>query len=221
MSSSRSIWGRIRNTLLQFLDQFFMIMNLPTFTSSLNGRMRRLRTLYYRDHTLTIDDGQIRDVLRGHVDKKYRSFYERLLSVEREVYLVTGRMQYTKTPDDLLHQTQQLTDRIVKLVEQLQNTEHLLKTYRDPSAPQAHIAYQRRQLLQTQIEESLYIHATIPSRIMGLRDVQEERDIERLLERINRLTLQLEDIEDSYAEIEQYGAEPSLEAARLRNLDEE
>ena len=160
-------------------------------------------------------------MLRGHVDKKYRSFYERVLSVEREVYLVTGRMQYTKTPDELLHQTQQLTDRIVKLIEQLQDTEHLLKTYRDPSAPQAHIAYQRRQLLQTRIEEVLAIHATIPTRIMGLKDVQEEREIERLAERIQRLTLPLEDIEESYSEFEQYGDEPSLEAARLRNLDEE
>jgi hypothetical protein len=221
MSSSRSIWGRIRDTLLQFLDQFFMIMNLPTFTSSLQGRMRRLRGLYYRDHTLTIDDGRIRDVLRGHVDKKYRSYYERLLSVEREVYLVTGRMQYTQTPDDLLNQTQQLTDRIVKLIEQLQDAEQLLKIYRDPSAPQAHIAYQRRQLLQARIDEALHIHFTIPTAITGLKDVQEEREMVRLGERIQRLTLQLEDIEESYGEIEQYGAEPTLVAARLRNLDEE
>lgn len=221
MSSSRSLWGRIRDTLLQFLDQFFMIMNLPTFTSSLRGRMRRLRVLYYRDHQLTMDDGRVRDVLRGHVGKKYRSYYERLLSVEREVYLVTGRMQHTQTPDDLLHQTQQLTDKIVKLIDQLQDAEKLLNSYREPSSPQAHIAYQRRQLLQTRIEDALNIHMTIPARVTGLKDVHEERDIERLVERINRLTLQLEDIEESYTEIEQYGSEASLEAARLRNLDEE
>jgi DNA repair exonuclease SbcCD ATPase subunit len=143
------------------------------------------------------------------------------MSVEREVYLVTGQLQYTQTPDDLLHQAQQLTDRIVKLIEQLQDTEHLLKTYRDPSAPQSHIVYQRRQLLQTRVDEALTIHSTIPTHLMGLKDVQEAREIERLTERIQRLTLQLEDIEKSYTEIDHYRAEPSLEAARLRNLDEE
>ncbi|MCB9436150.1 MAG: hypothetical protein H6673_04045 [Anaerolineales bacterium] len=200
----RSVWHRIRSALLNFLDQLFMIFNLPTLTSDLEGRLRRLRRLYYHNPTLTVEHGRIRDILHGHVEKRYRAYYERLLSVERIVYQTSHQLPRGTQADELLYQTQQLGDRIAALIDEYQVVEQSLAQFRDPSSPVAHQLYARRENLREQLETNLARQAAIPAHLESLYTTRTQRQAARLTGRLENLTDFLNDVESAYAELDAF-----------------
>lgn len=200
----RNFWHRLRLALLNLLDQLFMILNLPTITSDLEGRLRRLRRLYYQNPTLTIEHGRVRDILHGHVEKRYRAYYERLLSVERIIYQTSRQLPRGTQADELLYQTQRLGDRIAYLIDEYQMIEQSLHQFRDPSSPVAHQLYARRERLHEQIEAGLARQATIPIHLESLNSTRAERQTARLSGRLENLTDFLNDVESAYAELDAF-----------------
>ncbi len=180
---------RIRLRLLHVLDQLFMILNLPTFTSSLDGRLRKLRRLYYQNPKISIQAGQVRDILHGHVGQRYRPYYEQLMAGERRVYQYTRNLPRGMRGDELLCQTQQLGERIAILIEDVQAVPHLSED---------------QQRLQKRVEEALLIQATIVEQLVSLDAAQADRQVDRAAQRIQRLTNFLGDVEATYAELDEY-----------------
>lgn len=197
-----SFWQKLRYRILTVLDQIFMILNLPTFTSDLEGRMRRLRHIYYHNPKATVVHGQVRDILHGHVDKPYRAYYERLLSVERLVYANLQRLPDMATYDDLLYQTQRLGDRLAKLIDELQALDHQGASLEaiDPTlAAQVRTQYEA---LRQQLEDGFVQQAQLPASIQSLAVARTSRESSRLAEQLSNLTLQLEDIAASYDDLD-------------------
>ncbi len=197
-----TFWQQVHRRILTVLDQIFMILNLPTFSSDLDGRMRRLRHIYYHNPKATVAHGQVRDILHGHVDKPYRAYYERLLSVERLIYASLQRLPNSVTYQDLLSQTQLLGDRLALLIDELQALEHQLQQLKIVDATLADQMSAQYEALRLQLEAGFLQQAQLPASVQGLAFARTTRETERLTEQLNTLTLQLEDIAASYAELD-------------------
>lgn len=197
-------WRRLRLAILNWADQFLMILNLPTFTNDLRGRMRRLRRIYYANPAMTIEHGQVRDILHGHVDQRYRPYYGQLLAIERAIYQASRSLPAVLQADDLLYQTQLLGNRIVELVEELQISDKTIRQLRSPASIITHQLAKRRDIIRHYLEDALAVQATIPARLAALSARQEQRTTERLVDQIRRLNNYLEDVDASYAEGDAY-----------------
>ena len=192
---------RIRYRLLNALDQLFMILNLPTFTSDLDGRMRRLRRIYYHNPAATMSHGRVRDIVHGHVGQRYREFYEQVLMGERTIYHACMRMPAAMDHETILYQAQRLGDALVALVEDLQDIDTQLKNVRQRSTNLADtLQLQRTDILQ-QLNEGLTQQAQIPIRLQTLLNAKQDRDMGRITQEIGRLTQYAEDIAATYEEI--------------------
>jgi hypothetical protein len=199
---SPGILQRIVQFFANLFDQFMMLLDLPTVSRGIDGRLTRLRRIYYPNPEVSTSYRRVRDVLRGHVDKAYFDYYDRLLANERAVYEATRKFPRTR---ELLEETQHMGNKIVGLIEQLQTTDHVARIYKKSpdSEPAREVAEAREQLVK-RIEEALMIQAGIPAKIISYSTVKAERGIDRLQESIQRLSNQLDDIALSYAEIDAY-----------------
>jgi hypothetical protein len=206
-------WRLLWLVIVDLLDQLRLRLNLPGFGSTLESRLRRLRRLYYSNLTVTLEHGQARDILHGHVEKRYRPYYEQMLSVEKLVYEADRRMPAGARFPELLYHTQLLSRQIAGLVDDLQRLEGLIRQVRDPAAPVGHELIQRRDDLRRQIEEAVQMQAAITRQVRSLSAVREERVADRLAERIHRLTAFLEDMEASYMELDDYSTGEATEAS--------
>lgn len=207
---------QLRSRILTILDQIFMIFNIPTFTSDLEGRLRRLRRIYYNNPKATISHGQVRDILHGHVDKPYREYYERLLSVERIIYASLQRLPDTITYQDMLTQAQRLGDRMAAIVDEIQLLERQQQRMQavDPSLGEQ-LATQVA-LLREELERGFVQQMEIPAAIQRVTSSRSTRETERLTEQINNLTAHFDDIAASYEELDD---DPIARA--LRNTTDE
>lgn len=189
-------WLRLRI----LIDQILMILDLPTLSDSPELRMSRLRRIYYEDPAVTIKYRRVRDLLRGHVSKQYFDYYEHILSVERVVFISSRKLG--SKGGDILYQTQQLGDKIIKLVDEIEDLEKFEALYQESDGDTfQHIQAAKQALLQ-RIDDAVTLQKTIPARLLSLGSSRAERGIDRLQERIHQLALELDDIADSYDEID-------------------
>ena len=204
--SSHSIVARVGRFIRNLVDQLLMILDLTTLDDSVEGRLRRLRFIYYNDSDVDISYRRVRDVLRGHVSEPYRDFYQRMLSAERATFRAAKSLHSGARADDLLSQMQALAEKTARLIEQVEHADKIAKLYPAGSAD-ADIVAESRQWLLNRIEEALEVHGGVPARVMSLNTVATGRGVDKLSERIARLTNRLDDIADSYADIDDYSAD--------------
>jgi hypothetical protein len=210
------MWQGIRN----LLDQLFMILDLPTASDSTELRLKRLRKVYYMDAQINASYRQVRDILRGHVHKSNYPYYDRMFSTERLVLRATRNIRGT-TSYDILSQTQQLSAKIVGLVEQLEDIDEIAKLYKNPDSDEAKTMAESRKWLVGRIEEALNLQATIPAKVVSFNTSKTRRKLDQLGESIDRLALQLDEILESYDEIDAYHQLPSIEDLELEGITDE
>src|SRR5690348_6566048 len=87
-------------------------------------RLGRLRTIYRSDPNAGLHSRRVRDVLRGHVSPEYQTHYDRLLRVERATADLLRNDVRLALPDLLPH-VHSLTERVVRLIEQIQRADRL------------------------------------------------------------------------------------------------
>ncbi|MBZ0319207.1 MAG: hypothetical protein K8L91_22515 [Anaerolineae bacterium] len=201
-------------------DQLLMILDLPTASNTADTRLRRLRRIYYSDPQINTTYRQVRDILRGHVHKKNYDYYDRMLSTERLVVRATRNIRGS-TSYDILSQTQQLSARIVALVEQLEDIDEIATLYKNPASDEAKTMAESRQWLVSRIEEALNLQASIPAKVVSFNTSKTRRKLDQLGESIDRLMLQLDDILESYEEIDTYHQVPSIEELELEGITDE
>lgn len=195
-----SFWQRFRRAILDKLDQFFAIFSLPTFTSTLESRLRKLRRLYYHNPTFSIEHGPARDIVHNHVEKRFRHYYEKFLSVERLIFTSATFLTPTRQTE-LLQNTQKLSNHIATWLESVQNFEKQIKSLRDPSLPLVqHLTLQRDHLLQ-QIDKALSTQSAIVGHLTSLSQRRFDRNLSRDHADLHTFNQFLHDVEASYAEI--------------------
>jgi hypothetical protein len=198
--------SRLGRFLRNLLDQLMMIFDLSTLDDSVETRLRRLRFIYYNDADVTIKYRRVRDVLRGHVSEAYHDFYQRMLSAERATFRAGKSLHAGARADDLLTQMQALADKIARLIEQVEHADKIAALY-PAGSTDANLVAASRQWLLDRIEEALEVHGGVPARVMSFNTVATGRGVDKLSERIARLTNRLDDIADSYADIDDYSAD--------------
>ncbi|MCI0713065.1 MAG: hypothetical protein L0154_23115 [Chloroflexi bacterium] len=199
--SNRSWWQRFKLRLRVILDQLMMILDLPTINDSPELRMARLRRIYYDDADVNVKHRRVRDVLRGYVHKDNYVYYEQILSVERVIYHSGGRLGGRSSA--LLYHTQHLGNRIVNLIDELEDIDDVAKLYGDTTSDAARQVQNHRDTILRRIKDALEVHRAIPARLVTLGATQSDRDITRLQDRIERLALELDDIAATYEEIDE------------------
>lgn len=215
-------WRRWWLILRLVIDQILMILDMPTLDNTLEVRLARLRRIYYEDAKANIKYRRVRDVLRGHVDKEYYTYYEQLLSVERATKQATQKLHAGARGNELFHQVQRLGDKIARLIDELQDLDSIMKLYDHHSPQEAENVTKLRTTLIQRIEEVLNIQSGIPARMMTLGTTRAERGIDRLQERLQRLALRLDDIAEAYDEMDELSEDLDLsEFAHLSNTDAE
>jgi len=200
-----SLLRRLGDWLQNLVDQLLMIFDLATLDDSIETRFKRLRHIYYPDPKVNRHYRRVRDVLRGHVAEPYRDYYERMLSAERAAYQASQGMPSGAGAADLLAQMQRLSEKAARLIEEAQHADQVLKLY-DPTSSEAEGVEQAHTWLLERIEEALTLQAGIPAQLMRFKTTQAGRGVDKLSEAIARLTTRLDDIADSYADIDAYTA---------------
>lgn len=199
--SNRSWWQRFKLRLRVILDQLMMILDLPTINDSSEMRMARLRRMYYDDPDVTVKYRRVRDVLRGHVHKDNYDFYEQILAVERVIYHSGDKLG--RRSEAMLQHTQHLGDKIVRLIDELEDVDDVAKLYSDSNSESAQQVQQHRETMLKRIKDALEVQQSIPARIITLGTTKSDREVIRLQDRIERLALELDDIAATYEEIDE------------------
>jgi hypothetical protein len=101
---------------------------------------------------------------------------------------------------------QALADKVARLIEQVEHADAIAKLYPAGSVD-ADLVAESRQWLLDRVDEALEVHGGVPARVMSFNIVATGRGIDKLSERIARLTNRLDDIADSYADIDAYTAD--------------
>ena len=214
-------WQRWWLILRLLVDQILMILDMPTLDNTLEIRLARLRRIYYENPKANISYRRVRDVLRGHVTKEYYTYYERLLSVERATKQATQKLHAGARANELFQQVQRLGDKIARLIEELQDLDEIMKLYAGNNLQETENVTKLRDTLMQRIDEALEIQSGIPARMMTLGTTRAERGIDRLQERLQRLALRLDDIAETYDEMDAADEVSDLsEFAHLSNTDE-
>ncbi|PJF44996.1 MAG: hypothetical protein CUN55_01070 [Phototrophicales bacterium] len=203
--------------IVMLIDQVLMIFNLPTLSNDRALRLRRLRRIYYHNPKATISHGQVRDILHGHVEKTYRSYYERLLSIERLIYTNLQSLPNSITYQDLLIQTQRLGDRLAAIIDEIQALEHQRQRLAKVDELLAEQVQQQMDVLHQQLEKGFAQQAQISTSMQQLLMARTNHEYDRVTEALNRLSLQLEDIAASYADL----TEDPIARALRNELDED
>lgn len=194
-------WQQFRRRLLGAFDQVFMMFNLPTLTNDLEGRLRRLRAVYYHNPRASISHGRVRDILHGHVDKRYRLYYDRLLSVERTIADYCKSLPRHLSGNDILFRVQLLGENLAALVEELQAVETQRKQLGRGTATVGAELKQKQHEIKARLEDGLRQQAEIPLRLQKLSYVEADRNMTALQDELERLTLFIDDVGRSYDEI--------------------
>jgi hypothetical protein len=164
-------------------------------------RLNRLRAVYRADPAAGLHNRRVRNLLREQVAPEYHTHYDRLLRMEQ----VTTDLLRTDIPSglavpDLLPHVYSLTERVARLIEQLQRGDKLMGMYPDGSAEQEMVADARRNLI-ARIDETIALQESIPARLMQLSAASTGRDSGRLRETLADLNARLEGMADSYNDL--------------------
>jgi vacuolar-type H+-ATPase subunit I/STV1 len=118
--------------------------------------------------------------------------------------------QYKAQPraNELIQQMQDMSQKIADLITQVQQADKTLKLYSAESNEAAQVR-QARDTLIGKIEVALDAQSQIPLKMLNLSISADEGKLERLSERINRLTNNLDDIAASYDEVRNYSQQIS------------
>jgi hypothetical protein len=161
-------------------------------------RLKRLRAAYQVE--VGLHSRRVRDILRGEVAPEYYPHYDRLLRFERVTADLLRKDVRLAIPDLLPH-VYALTERVARLIEQLQRGDQLLALYPEGSAEQQMVAEARLQLL-ARIEEAMALQESIPARLIQLSAASSAgRDFVRVRESLADLDSRLEGMIDSYAHL--------------------
>ena len=201
--SDKNPFHRLVDALQNWVDQLLMIFNLATLDDSVETRLKRLRHIYYDHPKVNATYRSVKDVLRGHVDAEFYAHYDRLMTAERAAYQIVKNLPHGTHGSELLEQMQNLGEKVARLIDQIQNADQAAKLYTPESKEAKSVAEARSWLLQ-RVEQSLELHVSIPARLLTFSTATSGRGIDKIGERISRLSNQLDDIADSYAEISQY-----------------
>jgi hypothetical protein len=181
----REVWARLRR-----------LLNRSPAPDSALRRLNRLRAIYRANPNAGLHTRRVRDTLRAHVAPEYQTHYDRLLRFERAAADLLHNDVRLAVPNLLLH-VYSLTERVVRLIEQLQRGDQLVDLYPDGSAERAMVADARRRLI-TQIDEAIALQESIPARLMQLSAASTGRDLNQLREALTGLDTRLEGMVDSY-----------------------
>jgi hypothetical protein len=167
-----------------------------TRLSPTQRRLKRLRAAYQAD--IGLHSRRVRHILHGEVAPEYYPHYDRLLRFE-QVTADLLRKDVRLAIPDLLPHVYALTERVARLIEQLQRGDQLMALYPDGSAEQRMVAEARLQLL-ARLEEAMALQESIPARLMQLSAAASTgRDFERIRESLADLDTRLEGMIESYA----------------------
>jgi hypothetical protein len=162
-------------------------------------RLKRLRAVYQAE--VGLHSRRVRNILRGEVAPEYYPHYDRLLRFE-QVTADLLRKDIRLAIPDLLPHVYALTERVARLIEQLQRGDQLMALYPEGSVEQQMVAEARLQLL-ARIEEAMALQESIPARLLQLSAASSAgRDFERVRESLADLDTRLEGMVDSYAHLD-------------------
>jgi hypothetical protein len=213
MSLLERLWELIRSLFGEIL---FNIDN-SLRPENVETRVRRLRYLYYDDPKANMTYRRVKEVVREYVDPVYYGYYERVFSTERAAYQMSRTLHKGARADELLAQMQDLSGRIIRLVEQLQNADKIARLYPVDSPNAASVAESRAWLVE-RIEQALAIHGSIPAKMMSFQTSTAGRGINKFHERIARLIERLDDIAESYADLD---GSPDYQRELMKDDDKE
>lgn len=169
-----------------------------TRQSPTERRLKRLRAVYQAE--IGLHSRHVRDILRGEVAAEYYPHYDRLLRFE-QVTADLLRKDVRLAIPDLLPHVYALTERVARLIEQVQRGDQLMALYPQGSAEQQMVAEARLQLL-ARIEEAMALQESIPARLMQLSAASSAgRDFERIRQSLADLDTRLEGMIESYAHL--------------------
>jgi hypothetical protein len=168
-------------------------------------RINQLRRIYSSDASAGLHTRRVRDLLRGKVAPEYQTHYDRLLRMETASADLLSRNLFrgAATPDLLSH-VYSLTERTVRLIEQLQHSDNLLTMYAEGSKEQQMVVEARQRLI-ARIDEVMALQESIPARLLQLSTASSGRDMSRIRETLADLDARLEGMAAAYDELWQQG----------------
>ena len=199
----KALWFRIRLMLARFLHR----------PNRLERRLIRLRAIYAADSGVGLHTRRVRDALRGEVAPDYYPYYDRLLRIERAITdLLRHDVPPGLTTSDLIAHVQTLTDRVARLLEQVQRCDGLKTLYPENSLEYEKIMDARQQLMD-RVNESIVLQESIPVSVLQLSTTAAStgRNFTRLRDTLDELKARLQDITESYTELDT----PNLDALTL------
>lgn len=199
----RSPFQQITEIIASILNEVWMNIELSLFNNSSEVRLKWLRHTYYHDPKVSVGHRRVKEVLREHVNSEFYPYYERLLTSERSLFQLTQKLPAGVRGDELLDQMQRIGHKVIQLIEQVQIAAETKNIYPKDSPEAQSIADSRQRLIE-QIEQTLSLHASIPARVLSFSSTTAGRGMDKMSERIERLTNRLDDLAESYAEIDQY-----------------
>ncbi|MBZ0310260.1 MAG: hypothetical protein K8I82_29640 [Anaerolineae bacterium] len=204
----------------QFLDLIRQLLeeiwfNILSLTDNPEARLKRLRWLYKTDPKLTMSYRRAKEVIRDHLDKQYYDYYERFLSAERLAQQQLPALHQGARGDELFQNMLTMSEKIVNLIEQLQQLDKSMVLYK-ANGQEGQQIEETRSALRTRIEAALNAQAKIPIKMLTLTTTADSGVFNRLNESIDRLTNRLDDIATSYDDVRKYG---DLDDA-IRNLED-
>lgn len=167
-------------------------------------RLRWLRFMYYEEPDITMNHRRTKDVVREHLDKEYYDYYHRFLSAERLAKQQLERLHQGARGSELFQNMQEMSEKIVTLIEQLQHLDKSMALY-SANDTEAKQLTETRNALRTRIEAALNAQAKIPIKMLTLSTTANTRTFDRLNDSIDRLTNRLDDIASSYDDVRKYG----------------
>ncbi len=170
----------------------------------LERRLSRLRAIYASDPAVSLQTRRVRDVLRGQVAPEYQRYYDRLLRIEGTITeLLRHDVPPSLTTSDLIVHIQTLTERVMRLLEQVQRCDRLQALYEEGS-PQHGKIVEARQLLMVRVDESIALQESIPISVLQLSTTAAStgQHFTRLRGKLDDIKARLEDMTESYAELE-------------------
>lgn len=208
------IWEMIRD----ILSEIQMNIDMTFRKGSPQVRLKWLRFIYYTDPKATIKYRRVREIMQEYVDKTFYDHYERLLSGERSAYQILNTLPSNVRGGDLLEQMQHLGEKIIDLIEQAQIIHKSLAIYPEGS-PQFQTVNDSYQALMQRVETALNLHASIPAKLLSFSINTAGRGMDKLGERIAHLSNQLDDIAETYNELDQRKTLEMEIEETLRNLE--
>lgn len=189
-----ALWRRLRPLLVRLLHR----------PDRVERRLIQLRAIYATDPGAGLHTRRVRDALRAQVTPDYYLYYDRLLRIEMAIIgLLRHDVPPGLTTSDLIGHVRMLTERVARLLDQVQRCDGLETLYNEGSPEREKISEARR-LLMDRIEESIALQESIPISVLQLSTTAASagRNFSRLRDTLDDLKARLEDITESYTELE-------------------